>query len=51
MSSYESHLPCGLQIKHRSILSHTANNEAIEKIYTNNIKPLGKKRMITIFLK
>ena len=36
LSSYESPLPCVKEIKHRSTLSSTANNEVVEKIFTND---------------
>lgn len=35
ISSYESHLPCVLEIKHRSTLSATSNNEVVEKLFCN----------------
>jgi len=35
MSSYESELPCVLELKHRSSLSATANIETVEKLFCN----------------
>jgi len=35
LSSYESHLPCVLEIEHRSKLSQTKNKKTIEKLFTN----------------
>ena len=40
MSSYKSDLACVLEIKHRTTLSGTANNEVIEKVFTNDKKCL-----------
>lgn len=43
LSSYESYLPCVLEIEKRSILSATVNNKVIEKLFCNreeyDIKP------------
>jgi len=35
MSSYESHLPCVLELEHRSTLSATVNNKITEKVFSN----------------
>ncbi|MCD6432418.1 MAG: DNA adenine methylase [Sulfurimonas sp.] len=40
MSSYDSHLPCVLELKHSSSLSATANVEVVEKLFTNNKEEL-----------
>ena len=37
ISSYKSHLPCVLELKHTSSLSATANIDVIEKLFTNKI--------------
>jgi len=42
LSSYESPLDCVLELEHRSILSATANNPVIEKLFTNNHPPTPK---------
>lgn len=35
VSSYDFNLPCVYEMKHRSILSATANNEVVEKLFCN----------------
>jgi site-specific DNA-adenine methylase len=44
VSSYESDLKCVLEMNHRSTLSATANNKAIEKLFCNKIEVIDNER-------
>jgi len=43
MSSYKSHLECVMEMEHTSLLSATAVNKIVERLYTNNNPTLCKK--------
>lgn len=42
VSSYESHLPCVLELKHTCSLSATSTNEVTEKLFTNKESEIKK---------
>ena len=48
VSSYDMDLPCILGMQHRSILSATASNEVVEKLFSNDMA-INKSRRVRLF--